>query len=121
MRAGVSTNYEPLGSPASAHGIAVMRQHGVDISGHRSSLLSQTDLLEATHIYCTAPYHYNAVLAIQLALKRKGICQIQVAVSTLKPEVPDPWHGTMAYFQACSEMLESGVVEALERDLPSSE
>lgn len=68
-----------------------------------------------------APYHYNAVLAVQLALKRQGICNLQFAASTLKPEVPDPWHGTLAFFQACSEMLESGVAEALERDLPSSE
>lgn len=98
-----------------------MRQHGVDISGHRSAVLSPTDLLEATHIYCMAPYHYNAVLAVQLALKRQGICNLQFSASTLKPEVPDPWHGTLAYFQACSEMLESGVVEAMERDLPSSE
>ncbi|CAN0560595.1 unnamed protein product, partial [Ectocarpus sp. 12 AP-2014] len=59
---GCSTDFEPVGSPASPHGVTIMReQYGVDISAHRSAMLSEADVLEATHIYCMSRRHHDSV------------------------------------------------------------
>lgn len=126
--AGTSGQYEPPGSPASAHGITIMREHGLDITGHRSAVLSTKDVLEATHIYCVAPSHRDAVLALQLAGEKEGSRassltagekKMPAKVSTFDPEIPDPWHSSMEYFRACSEMVEKAVAKALEGDMPN--
>lgn len=63
--AGCSTDFEPVGSPASLHGVTIMReQYGVDISAHRSAMLSEADVLEATHIYCMSRRHHDSVLSL---------------------------------------------------------
>lgn len=136
--AGISTQYEPPGSPASAHGISIMREHGVDMVDHRSTLLSPTDVLEATHIYCVTPRHRDAVLNLQIESRRRlqhhddqqqeGIeestsssangdvvdtTRQQAMVSTFEPEIPDPWHGTTERFRTCAVMLEEAVTKAL--------
>lgn len=136
--AGTSTQYEPPGSSASAHGISIMREHGVDMVDHRSTLLSLTDVLEATHIYCVTPRHRDAVLNLQIESKCRlqqhddqqqegrgestsspangdvvDTTRQQATVSTFEPEIPDPWHGTMERFRACAVMLEEAVTKAL--------
>ncbi|CAN0090028.1 unnamed protein product [Ectocarpus sp. 8 AP-2014] len=62
---GCSTDFEPVGSPASPYGVTIMReQYGVDISAHRSAMLSEADVLEATHIYCMSRRHHDSVLSL---------------------------------------------------------
>lgn len=62
---GCSTDFEPVGSPASPHGVTIMReQYGVDISAHRSAMVSEADVLEATHIYCMSRRHHDSVLSL---------------------------------------------------------
>lgn len=119
-----------------------MREHGVDMADHRSTLLSPTDVIEATHIYCVTPRHRDAVWNLQLesdCLLQKhieqqrqqegigestsspangdGIVDIsrkqQAMVYTFEPEIPDPWHGTMDRFRECEKMLEDAVNKAL--------
>lgn len=130
--AGISTQYEPPGSPASAHGITLMREHGVDMASHHSAVLSQTDLLGATHVYCMTPRHCEAVRSLQSkqqelltqpSLKGTGTIKNkpQALVSTFTPEIPDPWHGTMECFRECSEMLERAVTKALEENTSTPE
>lgn len=134
--AGLSTQFEPPGSPASAHGVSIMREHGVDMVDHRSTLLSPTDVLEATHIYCVTSHHRDAVVDLQIESncllqrdqQQKGIgkstsspasgdvvdtTRQQALVSTFEPEIPDPWHGTTERFRACAVMLEDAVSKAL--------
>lgn len=127
---GISPNFEPPGSCASPHGATIMREHGVKLAGHRSSLLSLLDILEATHIYCMAPGHEEAVLNLYSDAKLKGfrpsspltkMNSTPALISTYNPEIPDPWHGTLEYYRACAGMLEKAVVEALQEDLAPAE
>ena len=56
--AGITEDYEPVGSPASLHGINAMRaQLGLDLSSHRSSMLTKTRIEEAHVIYTVSPSH----------------------------------------------------------------
>ncbi|CAM9985700.1 unnamed protein product [Hapterophycus canaliculatus] len=62
---GCSTDFEPVGSPASAHGVAVMRkEYGVDMTAHHSVMLSKADLVDATHVYFMTQCHYNTVTSL---------------------------------------------------------
>lgn len=49
--------------------------HGVDMTTHRSAMLSETDMLEATHIYCMAQRHKNAVIALKKRMEASSDAQ----------------------------------------------
>lgn len=102
-----------------------MNKHGMDIIDHRSAVLSVTDVLEATHIYCMAPRHHQAVIDLQrMAFKEEAPPAAQTTPATIvkifDPEIPDPWHGTMETFRSCSEMLEKAVTKALKEDVAAA-
>ena len=47
----LTTNYEPESSPASEQGVVLMKEdHGVDMSAHRSKMLSANDVAHATMV-----------------------------------------------------------------------
>lgn len=104
--------------------------HGVDMTAHRSAMLSQADVLEATHIYCMAQRHHDAVLSLEQQIVSKGAPspgsspasevasshaiagdgmekssspRDAVVISVFNPEIPDPWHGTMECYRECTE------------------
>lgn len=135
FHAGISTDFEPVGSPASPHGVAIMREkHDVDMTAHCSAMLSQADVLEATHIYCMAPRHHDAVrtmlpsasVASSLSAAEggksgKSQCSSphdRVVASVFNPEIPDPWHGTIECYRECAERISEAVKKALEQDMP---
>ena len=48
----ISTDYEPVGSPASEQGVQLMRElYGIDMSNHRSQLLSGEDVENASLVF----------------------------------------------------------------------
>lgn len=49
--------------------------HGVDMTTHRSAMLSEKDMLEATHIYCMAQRHQNAVIALKKRMEASSDAQ----------------------------------------------
>lgn len=143
---GISTDFEPLGSPASAHGIKIMRdEHGVDMTSHRSAILSHADVFQSTHIYCMAQRHHDAVLSLERWIaadaepslkashptangadnkrghgdgKDRSSSRASPLVSIFEPEIPDPWHGTTECYRKCTEMIAEAVTTALEEDMP---
>lgn len=140
-----------MGSPASAHGVTVMRdEYGVDIAPHRSAMLSPADMIEATHIYCMSQRHYDTVFSVSSnfhglqppppSSTPPAACAIPATaggdgcglekktpppprgtpavISMLTPEIPDPWHGTLEYYQSCTSMIKEAIEKALEEDMP---
>lgn len=106
-------------------------KHGVDMTAHRSAMLSQADLLEATHVYCMAPRHHDAMLSLQRQTMANGepsplltLASVaashavagdgknqsssprdRVVASVFNPEIPDPWHGTIECYRECTERI----------------
>lgn len=121
-------------------------EHGVDMTPHRSALLSHADVFQSTHIYCMAERHHDAVLRLERltvadaepslkalhptatgADKKKNrgngkekssLSRASPLVSFFKPEIPDPWHGTTECYRKCTGMIAEAVTKALEQDMP---
>lgn len=104
----------------------MQQEYGVDLTGHRSALISLNELMEATHIYCMAPRHLKAILAFQREnfeqqrqreqqqQQRQKVAVEPAMVSVFEPEIPDPWHGTIQCYRECSEMLDTAVSKAMD-------
>lgn len=115
-------------------------KHGVDMTAHRSAMLSHADVLEATHIYCMAQRHHDAVLSLERQVMAYGepsplastasshsaaedwknpssSPRDLVVPSVFNPEIPDPWRGTIERYQECTERISEVVKKALEEDI----
>lgn len=121
-------------------------KHGVDMRAHRSAMLSQGDVLEATHIYCMTQRHHDAVRRVERQImsdgepslispaasaasshsvagdgeKQSSSPRAPVVISVFNPEIPDPWHGTMECYRECTDMITKAVKRALEEDMPTA-
>ena len=106
--AGITEDYEPAGSPASTHGVTVMRElYAMDISGHRSSMLTPARVQEAAAIYTLSESH------------RQWICmQFPGVEAKLKDlgSIPDPWHQPIEAYEQTARTIQLKVDAALERD-----
>lgn len=119
--------------------------HGVDMTAHRSIMLSKADVLEATHIYCMAQRHHDAVQSLEQQVMSNGEPSMRlsaasiasshsvagdgkkrqsssprapVLISVFEPEIPDPWHGTIGCYRECTDMITEAVKKALEEAVP---
>ena len=73
------------GSPASENGVLVMNEDfDIDMSAHRSALLTQSDVDEAAHIICVSKGHAEFITA-NFSLRT------QDRLHALKKDVSDPW------------------------------
>ena len=112
---GLLPDWEPHGSPASAHGIAVMADNdrweggGYDLTAHRSNLRTDEELRSAARIYCVTQRHREMILA-----RVEGIEASRVV--TLGGDVVDPWHQPLPAYETAADALSRLVPEALERD-----
>lgn len=122
----------------------MQEKYGVNMTTHRSAMLSQADVLEATHIYCMAQRHHDAVLSLERQIMSNGEPSLAlpaasggsshsvagdgnkpsssprapVMISVFNPEIPDPWHGTIECYRECTEMITKAVKKTLEEDVP---
>lgn len=65
--------------------------HGVDMTTHRSAMLSETDVLEATHIYCMAQRHQDAVLTLKKRIAASNSSQQSLGPSSSSSSTPSSW------------------------------
>lgn len=83
----LTDRYEPPGSAASANSVKAMHElYGVDISEHRSALLTREEVAGATAILCVTGRHRDEVLRI--GNRAKGLDKKVVA---LAEDVEDCW------------------------------
>lgn len=95
---GLTDMYEPPGSQASAPGIEVMLEdYGIDISNHRSRLLSSEDVHEASIIIGVSRSHKNHIISNYPQFEHKVTC--------LNDDVPDPWHSPKHVYRQCMHMM----------------
>ena len=98
------------GEPASAHALAVMAARGIDMSAHRSRLLSPEQGEDVDRIVCMTAAHRDLIARSfpGLAPKLKVLRQY----ATLLPEdLADPYGGSRADYERCAAQIE----EALSR------
>ena len=102
----LSTDYEPEGSPASSQGIEVMsHDYQIDMTTHRSTLLSQEDVDNA---FLIVPVKRDLGRAIQNAFQNSS-SKIQFFVN----DIPDPWRQPVSVFRQCAKNIEAMLPEVV--------
>lgn len=102
--AGVATGG---GSPATPEAVEAMRQVGIDITGHRSTALTEDLLQDADAIYTMTAGHRNALLVLDPNAAGK--------TQRLIPEqdVADPIGGPQALYVQTAEMIREGLKQRI--------
>ncbi len=104
----LSTDYEPEGSPASAQGVEVISSdYGMDMSPHRSTLLTQEDVNNAFTIIPVKRDLGNAIKSYFSGAIDK--------LMYFKQDIPDPWHQPVSVFRQCAKNIHSMLPEVVER------
>ncbi|CAH0477277.1 unnamed protein product [Peronospora belbahrii] len=85
--AALTDMFEHEGSPASKHAIDVMKKYQLDLSKHRSQLLTETMCLEADYVVCVA-----SGLAFKVTENFPGIKERDGVLCVFTRDVQDPWH-----------------------------
>ena len=81
------------GMPASQNAIAVMKEIGIDISGHISRQLTQNDIKDFDRIICLAKSHYDYLSSIGIK------CEI------LGDGISDPYGGDITVYRLCRDEI----------------
>ena len=104
----ITEDYEPVGSPASEHGVTVLREEfGLDISNHESCLITRDDVSRALAVIGVTKSHAAHVRQLYPEYKDKIIA--------LSRDVCDPWHGPKSEYLRCAHTMKPLVEEALVR------
>lgn len=102
----LSQDYEPVGSPASAHGVDLMKDiYDIDISRHRSTLLTEDDVLKATYVIGVSKAHTAAISRLFSGCEAKLLA--------LNRDIPDPWHADRRVYEQCAAAIQSCVSDTL--------
>lgn len=106
----LSTDYEPVGSPPNAHGKSLMMDlYGIDISMHRSQLLSDRDVENSTFIIGVTKSH-----TAHISKRFTSSPGLENKIIALNRDIPDPWHADRSVYEECAVMLKESVERTLE-------
>ena len=96
-------DYEPSDSPASENGIIVLRnRYHLDISQHRSALLSTSDVEQAHILIGVSRSHAMHVL-------RQFGEKYQDKIHSLDRDIRDPWHQNLDVYESCAAQIQESV------------
>jgi protein-tyrosine-phosphatase len=102
----VSKEYEPEGSPASDQGMTVMREdYNCSMDAHRSTLLTDADVKEATLIVPVKRDLGNFIGSKFTGSKSK--------IFNLSEDIEDPWHAPVSVFRSCVQQIDRLLPELL--------
>ncbi len=104
------------GQPASSHAVTAVRQHGGDITGHRSRRLTASMVRDAHYIFALTRGHAEAVAAMypEAAEKLFLLREFDPSAAPHERDVADPIGGSLDEYQECCRQIEAGVRSALE-------
>lgn len=95
------------GMPASENSVLVCKERGVDLSAHRSKVLTYEMLRECDLIYCmTRGQASSLIMAAPFAAGK---------VNVLEPEVPDPYGGDIDRYRRARDTIEAALPAVLEK------
>lgn len=93
------------GSPPSKNAEKVMKDRGIDISGHVARQITEDDLRLADRIYTMTAGHK--------AIIDQAAPQYADKVSVLGGGIPDPYGGDEDVYSACADSIEHSIREDL--------
>lgn len=109
MSAGV---YAADGSPASSQAIAAMAGLGLDLSSHRSRLLTPQIVRDADRVYCMTEHHVRAVTAMCPALADRVMCL------DAQGDIMDPIGASVNEYARCAGQIRSAMMARFKEFFP---
>ncbi|KAI9908098.1 hypothetical protein PsorP6_004233 [Peronosclerospora sorghi] len=88
IRSAALTNvFDREGSPPSKHAVDVMKKYNLDLSMHRSQLLTEKMCREADYIVCVA-----SSMTFKVTEKFSKVKERDGVLTAFTRDIPDPWH-----------------------------
>ncbi|HVR35359.1 MAG TPA: ribose 5-phosphate isomerase B [Methylomirabilota bacterium] len=99
------------GQPASANAVRAMRELGLDITGHRSRMLTADLVQQADYIFGLSHNHVDAInlLHPQAAEKTFLLREFDETLDYFEKDIPDPIGGSYEVYVRCRDQIEQGV------------
>jgi RpiB/LacA/LacB family sugar-phosphate isomerase len=103
------------GQPPSRNALLAMQELGVDISSHRSQMLTQRLVDEADYIFGLTHGHVEAIAYLypEAAEKTFVLREFDPALEGYEQDISDPIGGPLEGYVQCREEIEQGVTRAL--------
>ena len=114
------------GQPASAHAVQALKELGIDISGHRSRMLTPELVAEADYIFGMTHGHVEAILLLhpEAAEKTFLLREFDDSVEGFDKDISDPIGGSYEVYVRCRDQIREAIqtlVPVLERDLAEAQ
>jgi protein-tyrosine-phosphatase len=106
------------GSPAADHAVAALARRGVDLTTHRSRLLTRELVEWADVVLAMSPSHLDAIARLGGAERMALLGEFAAGTSGGWHAVPDPFGGDEATYEQTLQALEALVGHALDRLAP---
>ncbi len=91
------------GSPASDEAIQAMQKEGLDLTNHRSRMLTAELLREADRVYCMTQSHKKTVLAMMPELGQRVMCLDAAG------DIIDPMGSSLSEYQRCAGQIRAAI------------
>ena len=108
------------GQPPSTHSVKAMQRIGLDVSGHRSRLLSQADVDRSVVIFGMTESHLAALHSRFDVLPDFVLLLRDVLPTTVARDIPDPFGGGYRDYEECRDSMVEAIpamVEFLRQNL----
>ncbi|WP_233882886.1 low molecular weight protein-tyrosine-phosphatase [Paraburkholderia flagellata] len=102
-----------VGSAAEPHAVLLMAERGIDISSHRARQVS-TSLCKEADLILVMDRQQQYIVEQNYTFACGRIYRIGQFADF---DVPDPYQGTREQFASCTELIEGGVSEWIDRIL----
>ncbi len=104
------------GQPPSHHAVAAMRELGIDISQHRSQMLTGRLVRDADFIFGLTHGHVDGVALLYPEAEQKTFVlrEFEDQLNGLDKDIADPIGGPFTGYVQCRNQIESGVASALQ-------
>ena len=94
----LTDKYEPPNSPASSHGVEILaKEFSLDLSSHRSSMLTLQEVNDAKIIIGVTELHVEMILRMFPSSEGK--------LHSFDSDVSDPWHAPLEEYRACANEM----------------
>jgi len=104
------------GQPPSPHAVTALQPLGIDISGHRSRMLTAKAVREADYIFALTRSHAEGILYFhpEAAEKVFLLREFDETADPMDRDVADPIGASLEAYLECRDQIRRGVVSALE-------
>lgn len=99
------------GQPATPHALKALRELGLDLSGHRSKMITAQLVRQADYIFALTHGHLEGILYLypEAASKTYLLREFDDSVEGLEKDIADPIGGPFDGYLACRDQIEAAI------------